>query len=258
MFWRILNGLLVIGLVVGCGKKEEAPGPAPAAPAKKAKTAYNALETVANGGSIQGAVGYEGSDKDGQITISKDNATCDPAGTGTRAEGALLVSDGKLQNAVVFLADITEGKSFGAQEVTVDNQQCRFLPRIALARKGDMLAAKNSDAVLHNTHTYLKKKGKRKELENIALATKGAVIKKKLKRSGLVDVKCDAHEWMQGFVYVTDHPYATLSGADGTFSLSDVPPGEYTLKVWHEKQGYQSAKISVKAGAATTQDVTFK
>jgi plastocyanin len=257
MFWRIISVTLAIGLAVGCGKKEETPGPASAAPVKKSKSAYKALDAVKDGGSIQGSVLYAGTDTDGQLTINKDNAICDPTGTGKIAEGALLVADGKLKNAVVYLEGIKEGKAFANQDVTVDNKGCQFSPRVTVAHKGDMLAAKNSDPVLHNMHTVLKKKNKRKELDNLPL-NKGVVIKKKLKRTGQVDVKCDAHEWMQGTVWVFSHPYSALTDANGSFSLTDVPPGDYNLKVWHEKLGVQTNKVSVKAGAAATQDVTFK
>ena len=169
-----------------------------------------------------------------------------------------LISGNKMLNPKVKSFEaIKEGKAFANQDVTVDNQGCQFTPRITVAHKGDMLAATNSDAVLHNMHTVLKKKNKRKELDNLPL-NKGVVIKKKLKRTGQVDVKCDAHEWMQGSVWVFSHPYNALTDANGSFSLTDVPPGDYTLKVWHEKLGTQTNKVSVKAGAAATQDVTFK
>ena len=83
-------------------------------------------------------------------------------------------------------------------------------------------------------------------------------MKKPVKKTGLVDIKCDAHEWMQGYLYVTDHPYAVVTDANGAVSLSDGPAGEYTLKAWHEKLGFKSQKITVKAGDTAAQDLTYE
>lgn len=41
--------------------------------------------------------------------------------------------------------------------------------------------------------------------------------------------RCDAHGWMLGWIYVVDNPYYALTGTDGKFSITDVPPGEYSL-----------------------------
>jgi plastocyanin len=220
---------------------------------------YQALDSVTDGGTIQGTISYNGSLTDEVVDIVSDKSVCeDPATPGKRKTDSLLAKNGKLQNAVVTLTDIKSGKGFEQQTVTLNNQGCMFEPRITLMRKGDIVAATNSDPVLHNTHLYLKRKTGNKELENIALASKGAVVKKKVKKAGLVDVKCDAHRWMQGWIVVTDHPYSALTDANGSFSLTDVPPGDYTLRVWHEKLSAKEVKVSVAAGTDVTSDVTLE
>ena len=88
-----------------------------------------------------------------------------------------------------------------------------------------MLDVVNTDPVLHNTHGYY---GKRTAF-NLALPNQGQRIPTELKRAGEVRVDCDAHGWMEGWVYVVDNPYYAITGADGKFSITDVPPGNYTL-----------------------------
>ena len=143
-------------------------------------------------------------------------------------EGAVVVADGKLKNAVVMLNGVKEGKKFTADNITVDNNGCVFVPRVSVGKKGGKLSAKNSDTVLHNTHLYLKKGNK--NIFNIALPNKDQVIVKPLRKAGLVDVKCDAHEWMQAYIHVSTHPYLAVTDAAGAFSMGDVPAGQRRVR----------------------------
>ena len=79
---------------------------------------------------------------------------------------------------------------------------------------------------------------------------KGQVIEnaKILRKEGLVSVQCDAHDFMQGYIWVLPNEYGAVSGADGSFKIADVPPGSYTLKVWHEALGEKSVKVTVEEG----------
>ena len=53
------------------------------------------------------------------------------------------------------------------------------------------------------------------------------------------------HPWMKAYLGVFEHPYFALSGADGRFTLKDLPPGEHTIEAWHERFGTRSQKITV-------------
>ena len=63
-----------------------------------------------------------------------------------------------------------------------------------------------------------------------------------------LSLHCDVHPWMQGFVRVSDHPFFATTGVDGTFSIPEVPPGKYTLEVWHPNLGSTTATVRVKKG----------
>lgn len=56
----------------------------------------------------------------------------------------------------------------------------------------------------------------------------------KVSHSGMGEVICDSHPFMKAYIMIFDHPYASVSDDSGTFTLDNVPPGKYTLKVWHE------------------------
>ena len=63
------------------------------------------------------------------------------------------------------------------------------------------------------------------------------------------------HPWMKAYLGVFEHPYFALSGADGRFTLKDLPPGEYTIEAWHERFGTRSQKVSL--GPKETKEVEF-
>jgi hypothetical protein len=63
---------------------------------------------------------------------------------------------------------------------------------------------------------------------------------------------------MHAFIGVVDNPYYAVTGDDGSFSLPNLPPGEYTIEAVHEKFGAQDQKITVTAKGSVTADFTFK
>jgi hypothetical protein len=99
------------------------------------------------------------------------------------------------------------------------------------------LGISNSDPVLHNVHAHTCD-SQRKTLFNIAQPLVGQrtpIAAEKLATPGFYALSCEAgHPWMSGYLVVADHAYYTVTGADGSFALDDVPPGKYTLRMWHE------------------------
>src|SRR3546814_6800868 len=83
-------------------------------------------------------------------------------------------------------------------------------------------------------------------------------IKADLTRPGLVRVECDAHGWMLAWIYVADSPYYALTGEDGSFSLTDVPPGDYTLVTWQEHVEETEMPVTVKAGEIAEVTIELK
>ena len=104
--------------------------------------------------------------------------------------------------------------------------------------------------MLHNTHGYY---GKRTAF-NLALPNKGQRIPTELPRAGEVRVDCDAHGWMEGWIYVVDNPYYAVTGADGKFSITDVPPGDYKLVAVQPFTGPVEMPVTVAGGQPTTLD----
>ena len=156
---------------------------------------------------------------------------------------------GVLANAVVWIdgAAAPAGGRPAPVGIELDQQRCRFTPHVLTATVGAQLALKSRDPILHNVHAFL---GSR-TLFNVAIPVAGMIVRKTLNDPGHVTVKCDVHAWMSAHVHVFRHPYHAVTGRDGTFNIGHVPPGTYPVKLWHERLGEKSARVTVAAGAAT-------
>jgi hypothetical protein len=215
-----------------------------------AALAYEVVE-VSDGGAISGKITASGSiPANPQLTISKDTDLC---GDSLTADYVIVDSSGGLKNAVVMLEGVAAGKDYDKKAVVLfDNVECMFTPHVAVAVKGQMLGVNNSDPILHNTHMY--QGNNNRTLYNIALPLQDKVVKKPLRRPGKVTVKCDAHEWMLGYLYVSDNPYITVTKQDGSFSIDNVPAGTYKVLIWHETLGETTMDVTVTAGEQTVLD----
>jgi hypothetical protein len=73
----------------------------------------------------------------------------------------------------------------------------------------------------------------------------------------MIPVRCDVHGWMESYVGVTSHPYHAVSANGGTFSLANLPPGEYEIEAWHERYGTQTQMVTVPASGQAEVMFTF-
>ena len=74
----------------------------------------------------------------------------------------------------------------------------------------------------------------------------------------MVRVKCNIHPWMKAWVGVTEHPYHAVTGADGAFTLKNLPPGKYTIEAWQEELGAQQQEVTVTTKGSEALSFTFK
>jgi plastocyanin len=166
----------------------------------------------------------------------------------------LVGRDGALANAVVHLVDINAGKPIPRdQPVQLDNVKCAFVPHVRSASVGQTLEIHNADPFLHDAQAWL---GTR-SLFNVGILP-GHTAHQTLADPGLVHINCNVrHTWMHAYVFVADDPYHAVTGSDGRFVIGDVPPGTYTLRVWHELLGSVDRPVTIEAGTNVTVDVAL-
>ncbi|HHH39217.1 MAG TPA: hypothetical protein ENK50_06565 [Sedimenticola sp.] len=214
---------------------------------------------VTNGGTITGTVNFKGKDQPPKVyNITKDNNVC---GTGSRKIDYVRIVDGHLMDSVVYLEKVKEGKAFEpeALDAKIDQKGCEFKPFLQTMKNKTKLAAVNDDPILHNIHTYEIIGRTKKTVFNVSQPEPSTVMKLvKLKRGTAMKVECDAHDFMHGFVFVAKNPYFSKVNEDGTYLIENVPPGKYTIKVWHGTLKGAKGKVEVKDGQTATVDFDVK
>jgi hypothetical protein len=94
---------------------------------------------------------------------------------------------------------------------------------------------------------------------NMSQAPGAAPIEQKFARPEImVPVKCNQHPWMRAYIGVTSNPFYAVSGADGTFTIKGLPPGDYTIEAWTATFGTQEQKVTVGPKESKTADFKFK
>ena len=160
---------------------------------------------------------------------------------------------GGLRDVVVSVKGMDEKLYLAAKERPVLNMRCAFAPRIGIARTGQEIEVRNQDPILHNTHI---RHGKRTFL-NVAQVPGGKPIVKRLKRSGLHEIRCDKHVFMDAYLHVFPHPFYALTTGTGTFRITGIPAGKYPINVWHETLGVLEQVVTIPETGTVRADFAY-
>jgi carboxypeptidase family protein len=208
--------------------------------------------SAAEGGTLSGVVRLDGpTPARPALPVFKHAEIC---GESVPDDRLVVGPGGGLRYAVVTIEGVRGGnKPDRDVEHVLDNTHCRFEPHVQVAEVGHWLEITNSDPILHNADARLGSE----TLFNLALPP-GRRVRRPLARPGRIAVTCDVrHTWMSAFVIVTEHPYHTVTDAYGAYEIRGVPPGRYTVSVWHEELGTRETPVTIEAGGTTTADVVY-
>jgi plastocyanin len=196
---------------------------------------------VKDGGTISGTVKFKGTaPAPKKLDIGKDKEVC---GKSPKTDPTLVVNNGNLANAVVTVTDIQKGKKIEVKKVTLDQNGCEYHPHVLAFPAGTTVEILNPDGILHNVHSYSKVNSPFNQAQPKFKKT----LDVKIDKPEVIEVKCDVHGWMHGWLVATENPYFAVTDNSGSFKLTDVPAGSYTVEVWHEKLGKSTQKVTVKA-----------
>lgn len=208
------------------------------------------LPGAAQAASIRGVVVNTGPAPDRkQIPINIDQYVC---GKSHENDELVVGSKGGIRWAVVSIQSPPAVKwEPSSKPVQMDQLQCLYAPRVVVVPLGGTVEFLNSDRLLHNLHSV--------STENPTFnrtQPKGRTIPVVFKKPETVRVDCDLHTWMRAYVVVAEHPFYAVTGPNGDFTLDNVPPGKYTLKVWQELLGTVTRDVTV--GDKDTTGVTVE
>lgn len=221
--------------------------------------AGGAGSTTAGGGSaaVKGIVTFNG-----RVPAAKAiNMAADPSCAKQHVAPAVVqevMTDkkGDLQNVIVFISDGLGERRFDPppQPVVVEQKGCLYQPHVLAMQANQPLEVVNADPVMHNIHPMPSNNREWNKAE-----VPGSKIDESFSRPELaIPVKCNLHPWMRGYIAVFKHPYFVVTGKDGSFDLSNLPPGSYTLTAWHESLGTMTQKITIGANETKNVDFVFK
>ena len=206
-------------------------------------------------GTISGHVHYMGPMPVNPIIRMGADPRCNKLYVGKRPTSPTFVvgADGAMANVLVNLDGSFPATAVSTMPVVLDQKDCQYVPRVIAARIGQTLEVRNDDPTEHNVHASSMAGND----FNTTQPVKSMPFQFKLKGGELLRVRCDNHTWMTAYVGIFEHPYFSVSGSDGTFTIANVPAGKQTVKAWHEVMGTQMQMVDVQAGKTTTVDFTF-
>jgi hypothetical protein len=176
------------------------------------------------------------------------------------AEIAVAVSDlggQAIADAIVVAVPVDGIPRFAppAGREIVDQIDEEFVPRVKPVLVGASVHFPNKDNVRH--HVYSFSEAKRFELPLYAGTPARPVV---FDRPGVVTLGCNIHDWMIGYIYVSESPYFAKTGADGAAVLRELPAHKYNVRVWHPRQeGPESATLqAVELSANRHADLAWR
>ena len=175
---------------------------------------------------------------------------------GHAAELLILVKDhhGKLVADAVVLATPVDPK--GALRTkpppdAVDQVDKQFVPYVKPVFVGSKVQFPNSDHVRHQVYSF--SPAKKFELPLYAGTNAPPVV---FDKPGVVVLGCNIHDWMVGYIYVSETPFFAKTEAAGTATIDDMPPGEYTVRVWHPSMEHgeetTARRVTLNAGGPSS------
>ena len=242
---RAALALAVFAASLAC--RGEAPPPAaPAGPAVDPATAGTVIATVKFDGTPPAPK---------MMRLDGDPKCVTENGAAERADESLVVGQNQaLQNVFVYVKDGLGAYGFQVptEPVVLDQDKCRYTPRVLGVRVGQPLSIRNSDPLLHNVRAN----GTINQGFNTSTPLEGMSFERTFAtREIMVPFKCDVHAWMTAFVGVLDHPYFGTTAPDGKVVLGNLPPGTYTIEAWHETLGTKTQQVTI--AAKESKDVAF-
>ncbi len=211
----------------------------------------------AAGGTVSGKVVFEGTPSPAkEIQFGAEKQCALGHEHPPTYEDIVVNGNGTLKWVLVrVVEDVPGDYPVPTEPVVVDQHGCVFSPHVTAARVGQPVEFRNDDPLLHNVRGA----SKQSQAFNIAQPVQGSKTARVFKKPEIgMLVKCDVHFWMTSYLHILPNPFFAVTGDEGTFTISGLPAGTYTIEAWQEKLGAQTQQVTVAEGQAAPVAFTFK
>jgi hypothetical protein len=206
-------------------------------------------------GSLSGTITLDGVARVDSVPANVTEKVCEAKPVKAAASTAKGLGD-----VIVWIADAKTGKEPPMEKrLELSSERCLLDPRVQAAISGSTVNVFNDDKSIHKLAFIEASSGD--TLQRMEFFNDGQVVASEVlaKKAGIVEVRCQQHPWTRAYLAVFDHPYYAVTENDGKFKIDSLPPGQYTVSIWHEgmKQP-MSQKVQVAAGGEAKLDTAVK
>ena len=241
-----LAGLALLAAAPGCDRQGVGQG-------ASAPTTRRVVTTgPAGAGVARGVVSFKGTPPPGE---DAGGSACHRGAPVIHVAPVEVGPGGGLRDVMVYVKDPRAVPSAApGGPVVLDQVNCQYVPRVLGVRVGQVLRVRSSDPAMHNVHAL----SRLNPALNFGMSRPGETRDVSFAAPEEFTVKCDVHPWMSARVYVLDHPFFAVTGADGRFEITGLPAGECEVVFSHPFLGERTRKVTAADGAAAEVDVTFE
>lgn len=164
------------------------------------------------------------------------------------SEEVVVDRDLGLRWAFVYVGEGARPTASPAAPLVLAQSGCLYHPHVLGIQVGQPLLLRNDDPLLHSIHTLAFAN------RNLCFGQPTQGLEQRVQfwnPEVMMQVRCDVHPWMKAWIGVLDHPYFAVTDAAGAYALPELPPGVYTVEVWHEAYRSVRQRVELRRGDQT-------
>ncbi len=245
---RLIATAALLQVLGACAQTEPQPDPEAVAPV---------VAEPAEPGVVTGRVFLDGQVDRELLDMSADQVCLGLHDHAVEHRGVLVDDAGHLENVFVSIREGLSPADYGQPTATklLDQSGCLFTPRVQGVRVGQKLVVRNSDPTLHNVQANTVNNPP----FNFGQPFQGMETELVFANAEeMIRVRCDVHPWMTAYLAIVEHPFFDTTSADGTFTIADVPPGDYRVASWHDVLGTDTRQVTVTSGGVVEIEFRYR